>query len=628
MRTSFAFVVCGCCWLAGCVNMAEKRVVTAFDKSMKEHDAEEMKEYSSKKFEEQAINGDATFEEIRALNLPQGRPKVRKVVDKKNDKDEVTEKLATVEIRRHNSDGKIVGRTKEWWLLKPDDDGKLVVDDIFLTKDQKDGRSVAVRLAARYATKEAVEAWRQADRERILAGATPEFSQVLSELDPLQLQRFARQVTTEIADRVQIMSKERIGDETAELQVAKGTEGELLLKFRKLDGRWKLDDLAVVPRQAHGDKEIESARLVSSAMSAAHAFCEAYRRGDKDRLEQVTTEHFFRGSLASADLAQIELPGTTDGNEDFKVRMEGNSATFVVTTGKEVLKLSLARGQIKEFHTTPQYLIEDVTIYELDGSQDKRLSALFTGQATIAAFIAGMQAQDLATLRACSSHDFNERVWAHARDTEDNNHMPYLPLMNLQQEKLHIVQTLFKGSMSEVHMDCGDQPLTFVLRDEGGRMLVDDLLTPAASRSESLKVNLEVALPVIRFAFGLEQSDMADVRGIVTDDFARSNWNYYRATPEFDIDPLPALKAPLRVVKVDGPRAVLLLGNKRSGAEVVLKREKGEFRVAEATLISGPESHQRANLKKIMHDPLVDRPPSVADLLQFEPAEELSASRK
>ncbi len=124
------------------------------------------------------------------------------------------------------------------------------------------------------------------------------------------------------------MSQDRIGDETAELRISRGTQGELEMKFRQVDGHWKLDDMQVKSRRAGDD--IASARQVISAMAAAHAFQDAYRSADKQCLERVTTPQFFNGSLATADLSLVKLPGTVDPDQKFDVRLDGTSATFIV----------------------------------------------------------------------------------------------------------------------------------------------------------------------------------------------------------------------------------------------------------------------------------------------------------
>ncbi|HTI51019.1 MAG TPA: hypothetical protein VL475_08710, partial [Planctomycetaceae bacterium] len=466
---------------------------------------------------------------------------------------------------------------------------------------------------------------RLADRDRMLAVATPEFAKDLGQLSPAHLKRFARQITAEVAEQPSVMSNERIGDEISEMRVARGTQSELELKFRRIDDRWKLDDLQVESRRS--GEGIASVRQTMAAMVAALAFQDSYRASDKRRLKEVTTEKLYQGSLAAADLSQVRLPGSTDGQEEFDVRLEGAASTFIVKAGTEVLKISLVRQAAEQIHETPVYLVEDVTIYELNGKEDKRLSALFTGQATMTAFSAALAVRDLPGLRAHSTHDFKARAWTPMK----SDHFARLPLAELQPVAPRIVQTDFKGSLLEILVEQGDTPLTYVLRDEGGRMLVDDVLVPATSRPESLKTNVELMLPFLEFIAALEhgtalqeqlagaksapadaqeQTEIEILRGKSTAEFSRLIWNHYQQIPEFDRDPLPHLQMPLSGINVAGDRAVLVLGNKRFGAEIRLQKERGEYRLDDVRLIFGPAKGQEITMKKAIRQKLLDsRPP-------------------
>jgi hypothetical protein len=602
--------------------MIESQVVQGFSESLKEHDLAKLQDKTSSEFEKKAIQGDETFEALKLLNLPEGKHKVVKVTDKKDDDKKVIGKRVKVEVGDGQSE-----KTTVYYHLKLDKEtGKWAVDDLFLSRtDEKKNKSVAARVAVLLSLRESLDAWRSADRERMLATATPEFSKDLSQLSPEHLKRFARQITSDMAEQPSVMSNARIGDEISEMRVARGSHSELALKFRRIEGRWKLDDLEVESRR--GGEGIASARQTMSAMAAAIAFQNSYRSGDKRRLKEVTTEKLFQGSLAAADLSQVRLPGSSDGQEDFDVRLEGSNSTFVVKSGPEVLKISLVRQATEQIHETPVYLVEDVTIYELNGNDDKRLSALFTGQAAMTAFSAALSVRDLAGLRAHATHDFKARAWTPMK----SEFFARLPLSELQPVAPRIVQTDFKGSLLEILVEQGDTPLTYVLRDEGGRMLVDDVLVPATSRPESLKTNVELMLPYMEFIAALERgtalqerlagatppagdspslAEVELIRGKSTSEFSRLIWNQYEKIPEFDRDPLPHLQATLSGINVGGDRAVLVLGNKRFGAEIRLQKERGEYKVDDVRLIFGPAKGEEISMKRALRRKLIDsRPP-------------------
>jgi hypothetical protein len=180
-----------------------------------------------------------------------------------------------------------------------------------------------------------------------------------------------------------------------------------------------------------------------------------------------------------------------------------------------------------------------------------------------------------------------------------------------------------------VLVEQGGSPLTYVLRDESGRMAVDDVLVPAridelppltglagqlASRAgsqtqgaqKSLKSTFELMIPVLDFARGLKDSDMEVVRGCATRDFSRGAWNHFESTPEFDADPVACLHRPLRAVMASGDRAVVVLGDERHGAQVTLLKERGKYRIDDVTLVLGPPPAEPIGLKKAIRMQLAE----------------------
>ncbi|MSR59024.1 MAG: hypothetical protein EXS05_15505 [Planctomycetaceae bacterium] len=608
MRTSVALVLCGCCWSlsVGCSHMVENRVVTAFSDSLKDHDLAQLEKQSSADFKKKAVQGDDTFRALKLIDLPEGKHKVVNVKDVKDDDKHIVEKLATVEIGDKRAE-----KIKVRFRLKPGaSSGQWVVDDLYLSRaDEKANKSVGNRLAVVIPLLDALDAWKVGERDRILAVATPEFAQSLSDLSPPHLARFAKQVTADIAEQTRVLAQDRIGDETAEMRVPKES-GELVMKFRKIDDRWKLDDLQVESRR--NSAAIASARQVSAALSAAVLFQEAYRKANKLALEEISTPQFFKGSLAAADLSLVELPGVSNGEEKFDLKLDGTSATFIVPAGSEMVKLTLEQQNPTKFNSTSRYLVDDVTIYELNGSQDKRLSALFTAHQALNDFSVALAEHNLKALRAHSTHDFSQRVWSLVVP----EYFARLPLDEIQPTNPRILQTDFKGSLTEILVEQGDTPLTYVLRDEGGRMLVDDVLIPSlpenqstaladsrehtskTDRTLSLKTNIAMLLPILKFADGLQDSKMEDVRGASTDEFSRLAWNYLDKTPEFERDPQPHLSARMSGLTQQQDRAVVVLGDDRFGARVELIKERGGYRIDDVLLISGPADDQRVGLKR------------------------------
>jgi hypothetical protein len=574
--------------------MAESRVVQRFAESIKEHDLARMKKESSSDFESKAVKGDETFRALKLIELPEGMPKVTAVKDIKGDDDkEVVMKRVTATVGKN--------KRKLYFTLIPDGkSGKWVVDDMFLSRDDyENNKSVATRLAVLINMQESLDAWKSGARGQMIAAATPEFGDALGSLTPGQLANFAHKVTVDMADTTKIQTDERIGDETAELVIAKQT-ADLIMKFRRDGQRWLLDDLAVKSRRPGED--IASARLVTAAMATALKFENAYRSFDKRTLQQVCTTGFFEGSLAAADLKQVRLPGNGPALNDFDVKLDGTRATFVVRAGQEELTLSLKQQPIERLHETPRFLVDEVTIYDLVSSQDKRLSSLFTAQAAMEAFSAALAAGDVETLRLHATHDFNERVWKHATPA----HVAQLPTAKLPAVRPQIVETRFKGSLTEILLEQGDTPVTYLLRDEGGRILVDDLLTPASGRPESTKLTAEVLIPIVGFTLALNESKMELVRGNASSDFSRYAWNHFQQAPQFDVNPDRFFKLPLAEISRTEDRGEVVFGSERQGARFQVVKERGQFLVDDVTLVAGPLDDQQIPMKRTIRTRLAE----------------------
>jgi hypothetical protein len=581
---------------AGCGHMVEQRVITAFHQSIQAHDLEKLKSSVSTGFEAEAVVGPASFEAMQLVELPEGELKIVKVVDTKKDgAGKPVEKRVSVKFGPE--------QRRVVVLLKLDPKkGKWVVDDAYLKReDLEANRSFAAVLAVLTGVHESLEAWKAADRQRMFETSTTEFAHALAGMPAAHLEQLAGKVTSGLAPETRLLPDGRIGDETSTAKVPVA-DGELLLHLRKIDGRWRLDDLAVESRKA--GEGISSARNVAASLGVVERFLGAYRGNDKKAIEQVTTPRFYRGCLKEADLTQVRLPVGPANLRDFDLKLEGIAAAFVLPTEKEMVRISLTRAEDKELHATPRYLVDDVTIFELTTRQDKRLSALFGSQAAMKAYREALIRRDLAKLRAMSTHDFRNRVW----DRVQPEHFAWLPLAEIEPAEPRILQTVFRGAMTEVLVEQGSTPLTYQLRDEGGRLVVDDLLVPAASRPQSLKATLEVAGSVVQFARAIAQDDIAGVRGGATSDFTRAVWMHLDAMPVFEPRPTRCLEAPLTSLTVQGDAAEVTLGDDRLGAKVKLLKERGRFRVEDVVLVMGPLPDDRIGLKRAIRTQLAKGP--------------------
>ena len=307
--------------------------------------------------------------------------------------------------------------------------------------------------------------------------------------------------------------------------------------------------------------------------------------------------------LAAANLSLIKLPvrTQTEGDE-FEIKVEGKVANFVVQGDREVLKISLARQQQEQPGAVPQYRVDDVTIYEMQGRQDKRLSALFTSHALMRVFSEGLITRDLETLRLSATRDFNERVWDRVKPAM----MDALPLGQIHAGEPEILNTVFQGPLTQITVEQGQTPMTYVLRDHGGKMQVEDVLLPALTHPESLKTTLELMVPVLDYAAALRVSLADQVRENSSREFNRLVWNQFEMLPELEPNPQTYLRLPVNKISQVAERAIVMLGNERQGAQVFLIRERDRYVVDDVLLITGPEPQHRIALKRSLYRRMAD----------------------
>jgi hypothetical protein len=272
----------------------------------------------------------------------------------------------------------------------------------------------------------------------------------------------------------------------------------------------------------------------------------------------------------------------------------------------------------------PEYRIDEVALYDLDGSQHKRLSVLFMGQALLHVYSEGLAERNLETLRSSSTGEFNSRVW----NKLDSRRLKLLPIPGINPGRTQIVSTQFQGGTTQITVEQAGHPVTYVLRDQGGRVLMDDVLTPALDRPQSLKSTLDVMIPVVDFAaaFGEEtpvgrvefstqteggasgnavvSSPIDTLRGNSSREFNRVVWNQVERIPQLPRRPQEFLSRPLEKLEAGTDRAMVVLGDDRFGARVQLVRERDSFVIDDIELIAGPTTAERQSLRRLLRQKL------------------------
>ncbi|MGH7127245.1 MAG: hypothetical protein ACREJB_19215, partial [Planctomycetaceae bacterium] len=363
-----------------------------------------------------------------------------------------------------------------------------------------------------------------------------------------------------------------------------------------LDDAWKVDDLAVESRSEQ--EHVPSLVKTATAMKTAAAFLTAFANEDVGALERVATEKFFRSSLAPADLSSVRLPSAEIDPDDYTVKLIGERADFVIRGETETVQLTMVRTDAGSDADAPvAFAVEDVTIYELDGREEKRLSALFTSQGVMRLFADALARGDLAMLRTVSTADLNDRVWQHA----EQGGMALLPVEDVPAGPPRILATHFDGPITEIAVRQGPLAMSYLLRDRDGEVQVDDVLLPFPNRPESLKKSAEILLPVRRFTAALAATEIAALQRNASKDFNRLVWKQTEIVPDIGFDLLAHLRAPLRgITELSANEFLVTLGDERLGAQVLLVREYAHLVVDDVHLIAGTDPSQRVAMKNAM----------------------------
>jgi hypothetical protein len=566
---------------AGCANFAETRALSAFSEALQEKNLDELKATTSGRFKEKSLRRSSSVDDFAVLRLPKGDIEIVEVDDiNKN------EKRVTVKI------GKSTQKIK-YRLVREPGKRKWVVDDVFLRR-KKDGivstKPVTELMDLVTTVREFLGAWDRGVRGEMLELSTPDLGQLLASLPPMYLSRLAEHAIGDRAKETKLRPEAQLDDDVAVVRLPR-TSGQMIISFQKIDGQWLVSDMAVESRK---DKDhISSVRQLATVLNSAATFLDGYRAGDKALLKTVSKKSFYEGSIEPAQIKIVTLPTSQEAASSYEVKLTNGIADFIVPFRNELVKLSLMKVDGEDADAATEYLIEEVTLYELEGKQEKRLSALFLSHAMMQIYSQALVTRDLETLSINSTTDFQQRVWKKI----DQHLLHELKLKEIEPAAPKILTTSFMGAVTEVTVRQGSKALVYVLRDNKGQLQVDDILIPVAGRPNSLKKHLETMMPVYRFAKAIASDDMAMLHRTSSKDFNRAVWHEAKRVPSLGVNFSDFFSMPLSTLEFKDDNAAMGLGDSRYGARVLLVREGDAYVVDDVLLITGPEMRQRIELK-------------------------------
>jgi len=568
--------------VGGCAHFVETRTIELFARAMQTQDLEQLKARVSSEFEQKALRQDSAIEVLQVLHLPEGKPTVLSV-----EEISPTEKDVLVEMGEPK-------RKLKFRLKRDPNSQKWVVDDIFM-RQRRPGltvtKSVSEQMDLLLSVQEFLTVWSQGTRAQVLATATPELAELLGRLPPNYLARLTRRIGG--AAKGTFRPHAEMDDRLAYVRLQSGA-GPLAATFELTDGSWKLRDLTLAG--ADEAEQIRSLRELAVIVDTSLSFLRAYRLADNQRLAELCSEAFFQECLEPADLSLVELPAAELEPDKFRTMIRGHRADFIVDEADQRVTISLARTDPGEEPPAAQYRVDEVTIYELDGTQEKRLSALLTARAVFHIFAEALVARDLKTLMGVSTPDFNRRVWKKL----DEQSLRDLPMPEVENFPPKILSTVFQGAVTEITAIQGTRALTYRLLDQKGHVLVDDVLLPVFDRPTSLKGTLELLIPIRRFVTGFRTNSLDLLHRSSSADLNRLVWHQMTSVPSLGWPVAQHLNAPLTRVEPTEHGVRVWLGDSRWGALVDLVQESDRYLVDDVQLIAGPDPQQRLRLKQAL----------------------------
>lgn len=584
--------LCACLALAagaGCAHIIETRAIDRFAENLRAEDLDGLKAATSEEFSERALRTATALQDIKILRLPDGKTTIVDV-------EEVDENQRRVTVQ--------VGEDKKevFYELTRDDAGKWLVDDVYL-KQKKQGvtafKSVTEQLDLLLTVREFLDGWDAGNRDQVLKVSAAEFRSALEQLPPAYLAKLTKQVLGEKSLTASYKPQAQLDDTTAVVRLRRSA-GETVISLELQDETWRVIDVAVDTRDE--DQQIPSVFKLALAVNTCTQFLNAYSGEDKTKLEPLCDKDFFEGSLGIANLKQVLLPSADFVEHELNVKLRGQRADFLLKGEHEIVQIDMRREDAAEPKAPPKFLVADVTIYELESKQEKRLSALFTAQGMLELFCQALATRDLDHLRHTSSQDFSNRVWRRLNSVTVQG----LPLEQFDNPELQIVSTRFQGALTRVEAQQGGLPVTYMLREESGRFFVDDMHWQTTGRPASVKETLSLLVPVQNFAAAVVLGrDPAQQKMVLemfqetcSTDFNRLVWQQADFLPNAGLGADAFLAAPLKSIVKSETEILIQLGDDRFGAAIRLRKEHNRELVDDIVLIGGPEPADRIAMKQ------------------------------
>jgi hypothetical protein len=354
-----------------------------------------------------------------------------------------------------------------------------------------------------------------------------------------------------------------------------------------------------------------SARRTATVIHTVVKFLKAYQDDDKKALHAVTADRLYEKCLKVADLKTVPLPAPDSLGEKDLVKTHDKGGEYVVQHGTTTVKiaLTLPAGNLDDTTTAAGYTVDDVTFY--DSKEERRLSAVYTAQAKMQLFMNAMIKGNLLLVRENSTKDLNYKIWSRLGAVT----LPEILPAEIELSSPVISGVGYHGAVTHIYVHQGSRELTYVMRDYGGDVTVDDILMPVMDRPSSMKETMQAMLPIrllaaaLRDAAGASQStdhQLQVLRSVTSNHFNRVVWSQVNQVPEPAMGVLPRLDMPLATIADTPLGQTVMLGDERYGAKIELVRERDTLLVDRVLMLGGGQA-EVSELKHVLQSHLVRR---------------------
>lgn len=570
--------------VTGCASMVEMKTIEQFAQAMEKEDIRKLKHHTTMKFSKVAFRDKSSLDDLKVLNIPTGEATIVEIKD-------VSENHKKVVVE--------VGKNKKkllYELKKVTKTGEWVVDDIYINQKSKNlnvMKSVTEQMDLLVTIREFVDAWENGNRDDILLSTDGEFKETLEQLHPAFLAKLSQRIAGESSNTKRKRPDAQMDKDIAIIRISRRS-GQMIITMKLNEGKWKATDVAVESRE--DGNHVKSAKKEAKMLLAVSNFLDAYNQDDKVALKKFSADKFYQGSLNFGDLKVAPLPESQMAAADYELRVEDKLANFITQKDGKMVNLSLLKIESDEMDIPDQYLVEEVTLFQDQGNQQVTLTSLFSSRAITLLFNEALTKRDVKILGFSSTPDLNRRVW----EKVNPNLVAQLPVDEIAQPGFEILDINFNGSVTKVYARQGNLPLTYILRDHLGQLLVDDIELDLQGRPSSVKATLELLVQVQNYAYDMHENNIRNLQRHSTRDFNELVWRQVDRVPQIGFSIPELLMSPLTTMELNENQgyARIKLGDDQQGATVMIKRQHDEYVVDDIMVHSDKVASRYVSTKK------------------------------